>query len=450
MEAKDTRVSKLAEMDRRYVWHPMARLSQPGAPMMVAEGDGAWITDTEGNRYLDGMAGLWYANVGYGREELARAAYEQLQKLPNYPLTLSHEPAVRLGEKLNEWLDDEYVFFFSNSGSEANEVAFKMTRQYHLQRGEGSRHKFIARYRAYHGTGGGALAATGMGQRKYRYEPLSPGFLHVQPPMRYRCGYCADRPACTMECAREIERTINWEIAESVAGVIMEPIITGGGIILPPEGYVENVAEICRESGALLIMDEVICGFGRTGKKFGHQHYGVKPDIVTMAKAITSGYLPLSATAIKREFLEAFKGTEEYDHFRHVNTFGGNTTSCALALRNLEIMEDEGLPERSAQMGEKLGEKLSDLEDHPNVGEIRHKGLLLGIELVEDKGTRKPAEGLTTEVFSRCKDRGLIVGKTGDTTAGFNNVITLSPPLIVTEDDLEFMSGTIREAVNTL
>jgi adenosylmethionine-8-amino-7-oxononanoate aminotransferase len=282
-----------------------------------------------------------------------------------------------------------------------------------------------------------------MGQRKYRYEPLAPGFLHVQPPLRYRCGYCADRPACNMECAREIERTVNWEVAESVAGVIMEPIITGGGVIVPPKGYVENVAQICREAGALFIMDEVICGFGRTGKKFGHQHYGVKPDIVTMAKAITSGYLPLSATAVKREFLEAFKGTEQYDHFRHVNTFGGNTTSCALAVRNLEIMEEERLPERSAALGEKLREQLSDLEEHPNVGEIRNMGLLFGIELVESKQTKRPAEHLAVEAFSRCKERGLIVGKTGDTTAGFNNVVTLSPPLVISDDDLAFIADAL-------
>ncbi len=444
----------LAEKDARYVWHAMSRLnpgSEQTSPMMVVEGSGAWISDIDGNRYLDGMSGLWCVNVGYGREELARAAYEQLQRLPYYPLTMSHQPAVELGVKLNEWLGDEYVVYYSNSGSEANEVAFKVARQYHRQNGEPNRHKFVSRYRAYHGNSMGSLAATGQAQRKYRYEPLAPGFLHVAPPDRYRCAYCADRPACNMECARSIERTIAWELPETVAGVIMEPIITGGGVLIPPDGYVQNVAEICRKNGVLFIVDEVICGFGRTGERFGHQHYGVKPDIVTMAKGITSAYLPLSATAVRREVFEAFKGTEEYAHFRHVNTFGGNPAACALAVRNLQIMDDEGLPRRSAEMGDRLRDGLAELEDHPNVGEIRHKGLLFGIELVEDRESRVPATAdKVTRVISGCKERGLIVGKNGDTVAGFNNVITVAPPLVVTEDDLTFITRTLKESIESL
>ncbi|MBA3792800.1 MAG: aspartate aminotransferase family protein [Rubrobacter sp.] len=452
MDTEKQNTEGLAEKDARYVWHAMSRLNpgsrQTSPPMMVAEGSGAWISDTEGNRYLDGMSGLWCVNVGYGREELARAAYEQLQKLPYYPLTMAHGPAAELGEKLNEWLDDEYVIFYSNSGSEANEVAFKVARQYHEQNGEGGRWKFVSRYRAYHGNSFGSLAATGQAQRKHRYEPLAPGFLHVAPPDRYRCAYCSDRPACNMECARSIGRTISWELPETVAGVIMEPIITGGGVLVPPDGYVESVAEICKENGVLFIVDEVICGFGRTGRRFGHQHYGVRPDIVTMAKGITSAYLPLSATAVRREVFEAFKGTEEYDHFRHVNTFGGNPAACALALRNLEIMDEEDLPARSAAMGERLRAQLADLEDHPNVGQIRNKGLLFGLELVEDKESRTTAAAdKVAKVIAGCKERSLIVGKNGDTVAGFNNVVTLAPPLIVSEDDLAFISGVLKEAL---
>jgi taurine-pyruvate aminotransferase len=454
MDTKKLNVEEWAERDAKNVWHAMSRLS-PGSkqtsPMIVVEGQGAWITDIEGNRYLDGMSGLWCVNVGYGREELARAAYEQLQKLPYYPLTMAHQPAAELGEELNEWLGDEYVIYYSNSGSEANEVAFKVARQYHEQNGEPGRWKFVSRYRAYHGNSMGSLAATGQAQRKYRYEPLAPGFLHVAPPDRYRCAYCADRTACNMECAREIERTIAWELPETVAGVVMEPMITGGGIIIPPEGYVEEVARICQKSGVLLIMDEVICGFGRTGRRFGYQHYGVKPDIVTMAKGITSAYLPLSATAVRREVFEAFKDTEEYAHFRHVNTFGGNPAACALAVRNLEIMDDENLPERSAEMGARLRDELGELEDHPNVGQVRHKGLLFGIEVVEDKESRVPASNEeVAKVISGCKERGLIVGKNGDTVAGFNNVITLAPPLVLTDGDLTFIARTVKESVRNL
>jgi adenosylmethionine-8-amino-7-oxononanoate aminotransferase len=201
----------------------------------------------------------------------------------------------------------------------------------------------------------------------------------------------------------------------------------------------------------LFIVDEVICGFGRTGRRFGHQHYGVKPDIVTMAKGITSAYLPLSATAVKREVFEAFKGTEPYDHFRHVNTFGGNPAACTLAVRNLEIMDDEDLPGRSAKMGERLRGELAELEEHPNVGEIRNRGLLFGLELVEDRESRAPASNaLVAKVISGCKERGLIVGKNGDTVAGFNNVITLAPPLIISEDDLEFISTALKESLRSL
>ena len=439
------------EKDRRYVWHALSGYDPDASTMVVAEAEGAWITDIEGNRYLDGMSGLWCVNVGYGREELARAAYDQLKTMPYYPLMKSHLPAIQLGEKLNEWLGGDYVFFYSNSGSEANEVAFKIARQYHEQNGEPGRYKFVSRYRAYHGQTMGALAATGQALRKYRYEPLVPGFLHVSPPDRYRCHYCGDRDACTLECAREIDRAMTWELPETVAGVIMEPIITGGGIITPHDDYMRTVQEICERSGTLLIVDEVICGFGRTGKKFGYQHYGVRPDIVTMAKGITSGYLPLSATAVRRELYQAFEGTEGYERLRHVNTFGGSSAACALAVKNMEIMEEENLSQRSATLGERLRGEISELENNPHVGDIRHKGLLFGIELVEDSESKQPASAKTVEAaISGCKERGLIISKNGDTVAGFNNVLTLAPPLSVTEEDLDFIAKTLKETLLSL
>jgi len=440
----------LLAKDRRYVWHAMTGHNPEATTMLVTEADGAWVTDVSGNRYLDGMAGQWSVNAGYGREELARAAYEQLSTMPFYPMVQGHLPAIELAEKLNGWLDDDYVFFYSNSGSEANETAFKIARQYHQQNDEGSRWKFVARYRGYHGNTLGSLAATGHAQRKYHYEPLAPGFLHVSPPDGYRCIYCEGGGECGRECAvkyaREILRVIEWELPETVAGVIMEPIITGGGIIVPPEGYVEEVARACEETGVLLIIDEVICGFGRTGKMFGHQLYGIRPDIVTMAKGITSSYFPLSATAVKRTLFEKFAGTEEYGRLRHINTFGGHPAACAVAVRNLQIFEEENLVDRSAEMGAKLRAGLSPLEEHPHVGQIRGKGLLVGIELVEDRESRQPASAQRMgEVISGCKELGLIVGKNGDTTPGFNNVITLCPPLNITDDDLTFIVETLKE-----
>lgn len=434
----------LQKTDEKYLWHAMKGSGNNPGNLIITKAEGAWITDIDGNRYLDGMSGLWCVNVGYGRKELAKAAYEQLVEMPYFPLTQSHVPAIKLAEKLNQWLGEEYVIFFSNSGSEANETAFKIARQYHLQKGDHGRFKFISRYRAYHGNSMGALAATGQAQRKYKYEPLAPGFLHVAPPDLYR----NPRDAQTLESAEEMNRVMTWELSETIAGVIMEPIITGGGILLPPEGYMARVKEICENHGALLICDEVICGFGRTGKPFGFMNYGVKPDIITMAKGLTSGYLPLSATAVKREIYDAYAGSEDYNRFRHVNTFGGNPAACALALKNLEIYENENLTERSKELGERLLDELEELKAQPNVGDIRGKGLLLGIELVADKQTKEPIEiDKVNRIISSCKEKGLIIGKNGDTVAGYNNILQLAPPLSITDDDFTFIVKTLKECI---
>ena len=438
----------LAGKDEKYVWHAM-RPYDPKSTMVIEKAKGAWLSDYDGNQFLDAMAGLWCVNVGYGREELAQAAFDQLKELSYYPLTHTHAPAIKLAEKLNEMLGGGYVIFFSNSGSEANETAFKIARQYHEQKGEGSRHKIVSRYRAYHGNTMGSLAATGQAQRKYKYEPLGQGFLHVQPPDTYRD---VEDDRVQLASVKAVDDLMTWELSQTVAAMIMEPIITGGGIIMPQQDYMKSVKEVCENHGALLICDEVICGFGRTGKAFGFMNYDVKPDIVTMAKGLTSGYLPLSATAVKEEIYEAFKGKDSYDHFRHINTFGGNPASCALALKNLEIMEQEKLFDRSQKLGEKLKRQLTErLSTHSNVGDIRGKGLLIGIEFVEDKRTKKPlAVGELNKVIGYCKSKGVIIGKNGDTVAGYNNVLTIAPPLMIEEKDIDLLVETIAEGLSNL
>ncbi len=432
------------EKDSQYVWHHMMPYKASQNAMIVSHGEGPYIFDEDGNRYLDAMSGLWCVNLGYSEKELAQAAFNQMSDMPFYPLSHSHKPAIKLGEKLNQWLGGNYRIFYSNSGSEANETAFKIARQFHTQNGEPSRWKIISRYRAYHGNSAAALAATGQFIRKYKYEPLAPGFIHVPPPDCYRLPF-GQTPE---SFASYYEQVINWEVPETVAAVIMEPVITGGGVIVPPPGYIEEVRRICDKYGVLLIMDEVICGFGRSGKNFGFQNYGIKPDIVTMAKGITSGYLPLSATAVRAEIFDVFKDDAEYAHFRHVNTFGGHPVSCAVAVRTLEIMEERGIVERAAQLGHRLQQKLSVLQENPHVGDLRFFGFLAGIELVTDKESKTPAKPeFAAKVIGECKKSGVIIGKNGDTVPNQNNVLTLCPPFIVTDEQVDFIADTVINAI---
>ncbi|MBP1970053.1 adenosylmethionine-8-amino-7-oxononanoate aminotransferase [Virgibacillus natechei] len=436
----------LNEKDRENVWHHISPYNEKNYPMIASEAKGSWITDHQGNKYLDAMSGLWCVNVGYGREELARVAYEQMKKMAYTSMTQSHEPGIKLAEKINDMLDDDYMIFYSNSGSDANEVAFKIARQYHQQNGESSRYKFISRYRAYHGGSMGALAATGQALRKYKYEPLSSGFLHVAPPDNYRRPAGMSVEQYNLQRAGELEDKIIWEQKETIAGIIMEPLITGGGVLIPDQVYVKEVEKICKRHGVLLIIDEVICGFGRTGKAFGHKHFDIKPDIITMAKGLTSGYLPLSVTAVRKDLYESFKSSEDNSHFRHVNTFGGNPTACAVALKNIEIMEQENLTDRAAVLGNRLQQELEELRSHPYVGDVRGLGFLMGIELVEDKNTKEPASAERIgKIIGDCKTNGLIIGKNGDTVAGYNNILTLSPPLSSTDDDLGFIIDVVKK-----
>ncbi|MFS0781768.1 aspartate aminotransferase family protein [Bacillus sp. 1P06AnD] len=441
---------ELALKDDQYVWHSLKPYN-PGGTMIINQANGARVTDVDGNTYIDAMAGLWCVNAGYGRMELAEAAYEQMKEVAYFPLSQSHVPAIKLAEKLNTLLEDDYVFFFSNSGSEANEVAFKIARQYHQQRGNTNRYKIVSRYRSYHGSTMGSLSATGQAQRKFKYEPLSNGFIHVPPPDTYRDQWKPEEGE-VLPAIKALDDAMTWEMSETIAAFILEPIITGGGILTPQESYMKSAKEVCEKHGALMIVDEVICGFGRTGKPFGFMNYNVKPDIISMAKGITSAYLPLSATAVRKDIYEAFKGSEEYDYFRHVNTFGGNPVSCAVALKNIEIMEKEKLFDRSRELGDKvLIELTAKLSDHPYVGDIRGKGLLIGIELVSDKTSKEPLDAsLVNKAIAICKEEGVIIGKNGATVAGFNNVLTLSPPLSIEWDDLCFVIEKVEGALNKI
>ena len=447
----------LRKMDAESLWHPLVQhrpYSQQG-PKCMQRGVGCHVTDTDGVQYFDGISGLWCVNVGYGRQEMAEVAYSQMVDLAYFPLTMSHEPGIRLAHKLLELLEFEGKVFFSTSGSEANETAFKIARQYHAQTapaGAGPRYKIISRYRGYHGHTMGALSATAQAERKLKYGPLVPGFLHVNPPYYYRFGDDQPEDVYNAACLRELEQTILYEGAESVAAIIVEPIISGGGVIVPPEGYLRGVREICDRTGILLIYDEVVNGFGRTGRMFGHHHWGVKPDIICFAKGLTSGYMPLSATVVKQHIFEAFLDEPGSDsHFRHITTYGGTPVCTAVGLKSIEILEREHLAERAAEMGDYLQQKLQPLYEHPNVGDIRGRGLLVGIELVKNKLNKAPLDGdAVASVTKHCMTNQVIIGRNTNTVPGFTNVLILCPPLVVTHQEIDHLADTLHAAISAL
>ncbi len=444
----------LSGADRRHLWHSMLqhRSLDTKPPMIIREAKGCTVIDEGGREYLDAMAGLFCVNVGYGRHEIAEAAAEQMRRLPFYPLSQSHVPAIRLAEKLGSILPAglERVYF-SNSGSEAVETALKLARQYGRQVYKGqNRHKVIARYRGYHGFTMGALSATGQVVRRKAFEPLVPGFSHVDPPDRYRCRHCQNAPACTLACADEIEDRVRFEGPESVAAIIAEPVIGGGGVIVSPDGYLPRLREICDRWGILLILDEVITGFGRTGRLFGYQHWNVTPDIVTLAKGITSGYAPLGATVTTHAIFDAFLGDfEEGVHFSQVSTFGGHPVACAAAGVNVEILLKERLWENAESVGHYLMERLRAIR-HPWIGEVRGKGLLIGVEMVRGESKTPIADYDMARLAGAIREAGVIVGRNVETVPGFSNVVILSPPLILSKAEADRIAHAVQSGLTAV
>ncbi len=442
------------ELDLKHLWHGnlQHRGLEARPPLEVVSAEGCYVIDADGRRYLDGMAGLFCVNVGYGRREIVDAVAAQMAQLPYYPLTQSHGPAARLAARLAGLLPRGIDrVFFSNSGSEAVETALKMARQCarRMHPGE-NRYKIIARHRGYHGFTMGALSATGQSPRRAAFEPLVPGFLHVAPPDPYRCSFCSSQPGCTLGCADEIERVIRMEGPETVAAVIAEPVIGGGGIFPPPEGYLERLRAICDRYGVLLIIDEVITGFGRTGKLFGFELAGIRPDILTFAKGLTSAYLPLGATVASEHVFEAFHGAPESDaKFTQVSTFGGHPSSCAAGLANLDILTRERLWENSAEVGAYLIQKLREIRS-PSVGEIRGCGLLIGLEIVTGADKTPLPEARMAQLQREMREAGVLVGRNNDSVPGYCNVLILSPPLILNREQADTIVQTIGVALGKL
>ena len=410
-------------------------MAEKGEPTVYVSGEGVRVTDSQGNTSIDAMSGLWLKNVGYGRKEIADAAYEQMLKLTYMPMGTTTEPTIRLAEKVAQITPGDLSrSFFTSGGSEAVETAIKLTRAYFKRVGEPSRIKFISRKDSYHGATAGAMALGGNHlYPRADYEPLMPGTFHVPQPNFYRCEFGSETPEqCGERSVRAIEEMIKFQGPDTVAGVVAEPVSSPMGAVVPPDNYWPMLREVCDKYGVLLIADEVITGFGRTGKMFACEHWGVTPDIMTVAKGITSGYLPMGGAITRKNIADAFVGSQRVS-FRHVITFGGHPVVAAAALRNIQIMEDEHLVDNSAEMGAYLLDGLKELQEkHEMIGVVRGIGLMCGMELVRDRETKEtyPAEAeLGNRLTSGFQANGLHL-------RGSDNM-NVMPPLCVTSSEID-------------
>lgn len=444
-------VADLQAKAKRHLWMHFSRLgnfSDHDIPIIV-RGDGCHLWDANGKRYLDGLSGLFTVQVGHGRSELANAAAKQAETLEYFPLwNYAHPPAIELASRIAELAPgDLNRVFFTSGGSESVESAWKLARQYFKAIGEPGRYKVIARETAYHGTTLGALAITGVPALRAPFEPVAPGAFHAMNTDHYRQGDGLSPEEFGRVCADDIERLIRVEGPETVAAVFVEPVQNAGGCFVPPPGYFRRLREICDRHGVLLVSDEVICAFGRLGHWFGADRYDYLPDIITMAKGLTSGYAPLGAVLTRDRIVEPFLVGEE--SFAHGLTFGGHPVSCAVGLANLEILEREHINEHVLEHEPGFRARLEGLRDIPIVGDVRGAGYFQAIELVRDQDTRTSFTRIESDdllrgfVSPRLYEAGLIcrADNRGEP------VIQLSPPLIAGDEEFDFIESTLREVL---
>ena len=440
-----------SERARRNLWLQMSRMGaydeHNEVPIMV-RGKGTHVWDANGTKYFDGLSGLFTNSLGHGRKDIGEAAAAQISELAFFPLwTYAHPKAIELAERLASLTPgDLNRVFFTTGGGEANESAWKLARQYHKMRGDLDRYKVISRDVAYHGTTMGALTITSLEAYRTPFEPLVPGAVKVPAVNFYRAErHPNDFEAFGLWHARQIEEAILREGPETIAAVFLEPVQNAGGCFVPPQSYWKEVREICDRYGVLLVSDEVICAFGRIGTWFGGQKYDYVPDIITCAKGITAGYAPLGAMIVSDRIAEPFLHDDEA--FMHGFTWSGHPASCAVALKALEILENEKVLENVRANEEYFRQSLEALKDIPIVGDVRGTGYFWGIELVKDQATKETWVGDDAErllrgyVSPEMFRRGLICRSDdrGDP------VVQLAPPLISTRDDIDFMTGILRE-----
>ncbi len=443
----------IAELRRLDVAHHLpaqqnyALMQEMGGSRIITRADGVFIHDGDGNAILDGMAGLWCVQVGYGREELAKAAYDQMIELPYYNtfFKTAAPPTVMLATKVSELLGGHFSHvFFNSSGSEAVDTVVRMARYYWQAKGQPQRNIIISRTNGYHGSTIAGASLGGMKAMHAQGGPWVPGFEHAMQPYAFNEGFGEDPAAFGLRAADAIEQKILEVGPENVAAFIGEPVQGAGGVIIPPETYWPRVEAICRKYGILLVCDEVICGYGRLGQWFGFQHFGVTPDLVSMAKGLSSGYLPISAVGVADHIVATLR--EAGADFVHGYTYSGHPTCAAVALKNIEIIEREDLVRRVREdTGPYLAQGLAALAEHPMVGETRSLGLIGAVEIVARKGTNQRfggAEGKAGPmVRDLCIQNGLMVRAVRDT-------VVMSPPLVISRAEIDQLLGVIRKSLD--
>ncbi|MFC3533300.1 aspartate aminotransferase family protein [Vogesella sp. LIG4] len=427
--------------DNARFWHPMLHPNemQRREPIRIVRGDGCHVYDDKGRQLVDGVAGLWNVNVGHNRSEIKQAIMNQLDELEYFQLFdgISHPRAEELSATIIDMLKPEGMarVAFSSGGSDAVETALKLARQYWRVKGQPDRTKFISLKQGYHGTHFGGASVNGNTVFRRNYEPMLPGCFHVETPWTYRNPFTEDPEELAKICAQMLEREIQFQSPDTVAAFIAEPIQGAGGVIVPPASYWPLIREVCDKYGVLLIADEIVTGFGRSGSMFGSRLWGVAPDIMCLAKGISSGYVPLGATVVNQRVADAFAANADFGGaIMHGYTYSGHPVACAAAIANLKIVREENLPANAAAQGEYLLAKLKPFADkYAAVGEVRGKGLMVALDLVVDKTTREPVDpmgGYANRVAEIARENGVLVRPVG-------TKIILSPPLVIQQPQLD-------------
>ena len=440
-----TDVELLEQQMLEHLWPPFTQM-QGIAPIIMDHAEGALVWDIHGKAYIDAFASLWTVNVGHGRQEIFDAISEQAKKLAIYHIfQIANEPTIKLAAKVAEHMPgDLNHVFFTQGGGESVETAVKMARQYWRNKGKGTKFMVMFRDRSYHGTTMTSTSAQGLTVNRQKFEPLLPGFIKLGAPYCYRCAWSQSYGDCKMECARQVEQEIAFYGPENVGTMLGETMIGTGGVIPPPPEYWPLVCEIAKANDVLVINDEVITGFGRSGTWFASQQFGSDPDLVTMAKGLTSGYLPLGAVGARDHVFEAFLGGPG-EAFMSGATFHGHPLCSAAGLANMEIIERENLVARCADVGPYLQEGLKTLLRHPIVGDVRGVGMVAGIEYVQDKKTREwfpLSAGVAAKVRDAAFRRGVFVRLLGG-----GHVHAVAPPFIISKEQIDTVVRVLDESI---